>query len=286
MQAVNQAEQPVAQTRAFFEKLAYSVRGNTNALICLGKLRARENSAVLRSMNVAVLAVALGNYLDTRENYLADLALSGFLYDVGKLFVSRACLVHPGKLNDTLFREAQDHVMRGYEYLKQQKGMPQMVLDAALDHHERFDGRGYPAGKKGWNISFGGRVMGLVDVFDAQTSKRAYKEAMAPSLALSQMFAQKDTEFTPGYVEALIGILGVYPPGSLVRLTNKVISVVTEANPQDRMQPTVVMFADHRGKPIKPRAVDLSAMPTLSIAEAIHKAPPGFNIERILKNID
>ncbi len=277
-------ELPLTAIREFLSGVVDSVMRNESALLSLAKLKKHEDIIFSHGLNVAILSVALARQMNIKESYLQDLALAGFLHDIGKLFVPPEVLNFPGKLNPQQVSEVQSHVLRGYTYLQEHSTLPQMVFDGALDHHERYAGVGYPNGKAGTAISFTGRLLAVTDVYDAISSKRIYRAPMTPPQTLSIMYGDRVQDFTPGFLEMLITTLGVYPPGSMVTLSNQQMGVVVEPNDAEPLRPKVVLFADARGVRIRPRLIDLDVMRTVSVTGPVVRPPANINPQDAIKN--
>lgn len=276
---------PVDLARSFAADALASIQRNGNALLSLAKMKDKGEYIFSHSVNVAILSVALGRRMGVTARYLPDLALAGFLHDVGKLFVPREILNHPGKLTEEQMRLMQSHVSLGQEYLRSCPNLPQMVLDGELDHHERYPGGGYPHGKRGAAISFTGRLMAVADVYDAVSSKRCYKNSLSPAQTLSIMYKDREKHFAPGFMECLISAFGVYPPGTLVKLSNGQAGVVIEASEGEPMRPKVVLLADGRGARVRPRILDLNTSPTLSVTGPLVRLPLNVNVEEAVKSV-
>ena len=221
---------PLPPIRSFLSSIVDSVARHESPLLSLGKLKKHEDPIFAHNLNVCILVVALGRQMYIKPEYIQDLALAGLLHDIGKLFVDKAVLNFQGKLNAEQLREVQSHVSRGYGFLTAHQELPRMTLDGVLDHHERYGGMGYPNLKAGSSISFTGRLLAVADVYDALSSRRSYRNPLSPSQALSIMYGDRQQDYSPGFIEALIDILGIYPPGSLVALSNQQTGVVIESN--------------------------------------------------------
>ena len=131
------------------------------------------------SQRVASLAAEIAEELGLDPDTVEAIRLAGRLHDVGKIGIREAVLNKPGPLTPEEYEHVQDHVRIGTEILGPLKHLG-VVLRYVHDHHERWDGRGYPRGLQGAEISIGGRVLTAADAFDALTSRRAYREPMAP----------------------------------------------------------------------------------------------------------
>ncbi|HEY2067544.1 MAG TPA: HD domain-containing phosphohydrolase [Gemmatimonadaceae bacterium] len=129
------------------------------------------------SSRVADLAASIADELGLDPDLVENIRLAGRLHDVGKIGIREAVLNKPSSLTKEEFEHVKDHVRIGMEILSPLKHIP-VALEFVHDHHEHFDGKGYPRGRTGAQISIGGRILAACDAFDALTSKRAFREAM------------------------------------------------------------------------------------------------------------
>jgi putative two-component system response regulator len=149
----------------------------------------------------ALIAKEIG--LDENTQFMLD--LSARLHDTGKLFVPDAILLKPGRLTDDERAIMQTHTTSGAEYLRK-TGLPmiEVATEIALCHHERFDGKGYPAGLKGSAIPISARIAALADVFDALTHVRPYKQAWSIPEALAEIRSLRGTHFDPELTDVFL----------------------------------------------------------------------------------
>ncbi|HEY6896358.1 MAG TPA: HD-GYP domain-containing protein [Rhodocyclaceae bacterium] len=231
-----------------------------SALLPLAQVKTRDEYTFQHSVSVAALSVAFGRALELPRDVIQELALGGLLHDVGKALVPPAVLGKPGKLTDAEFVVMKHHAAQGAELLENLPGISEIAFQAAAQHHERFDGSGYPHGLKGDAISIYGQMMAIVDVYDAITSLRVYHKGIPPTEALKSMFEWSGTQFNPRLVQAFIKSIGIYPAGSLVRMASGKIGIVREVVPSKLLQPVVKVFyhADKRCY-LDPETIDLSA---------------------------
>jgi len=160
------------------------------------------------SQRVSDFSVAIGQELGLSHEQLYQLRIASKLHDVGKIRVPDHILKKPGRLDDNEFAEMRQHPVYGLEFLRD-NGLLELDLlreswTALAQHHERLDGRGYPFGLKGEDISLFGRIVAVADVFDALTSHRPYRPPMPVEEALELLQRGAGTEFDPICVEALI----------------------------------------------------------------------------------
>ncbi|MDX6550278.1 MAG: hypothetical protein QOJ31_962 [Gaiellales bacterium] len=167
----------------------------------------RDPSTREHSRRVAHLAVRVGSQMGLGGASVRRLAIAGLVHDIGKLQVPEVILNKPGRLTDDEFAVIRTHPGRGAELLAHLGGFSEEV-PIVLSHHERFEGGGYPHGIAGEDIPLEARILTACDVFDALTSRRAYREPWPQGRALQLLRDESGTSFDPACVEALLDVLG------------------------------------------------------------------------------
>ncbi|MGB9615530.1 MAG: HD domain-containing phosphohydrolase [Fervidobacterium sp.] len=152
----------------------------------------RDNYTHKHSQNVAMYSLGIGRKFGLNQEMLEKLEFSAILHDVGKIGIPDSILLKPGKLTDEEYQIIKNHTIYGAQILSSIKYVDENIINGALEHHEKLDGSGYPYGKKDGEISLFGRIIGIADVFDALSTKRAYKEAWSLSDVLEVI--KKDVE--------------------------------------------------------------------------------------------
>ena len=242
-----------------------SLSRNSAALVTLSKLRASSNHLFSHSVNVAVLAMYFGRFLGLHPITLKRIGQAGLLHDIGMSEVPEGIVKNRGKLSPDDLALVQRHPVSGHDFLAEQANIYPEVLAGALEHHERFNGNGYPFGLAGDKISVVGRILALADSYDALTSNRPHRKALAPHKALSVIYGMRGQDFDPSFVERFIQGVGVYPLGSAVELNTGQSGVVIQANPENPLRPMVSLLTDPRGRPVPARTVNLSGQNALRI---------------------
>jgi len=158
------------------------------------------------SFRVARYSVAIGRQLKLTEQELPDLEIAAYMHDLGKIGVSEAVLAKPGKLSAAEFEEIKKHPLLTNKILEP-IDLPAFIVAATLQHHERLDGRGYPMGLKGDEITLFAKIIAVADVFDALTSARPYRDAMTVEDALTILCQGIDTEYDRKVVHAFFTAL-------------------------------------------------------------------------------
>lgn len=265
-----------------------SVSRNPDAMHCLTRLSPLEERLATHSVNVAVLCVVFGQNQGLPRDDVLELGLAGLLHDIGKARVSTRVLEKRGALTAEEYSLVKAHCMHAISLLNGRTGVSRRLRQAVAEHHERYDGGGYPFGLPAKAITPFGRYIALADCFDALTSKRPYKQAILPSRALSIMYQLRGSQFAPDDVERFIKCVGVYPTGSLVRLTDGRTAVVCECNPGLPLAPIVHIVLDARLKPVSPAVVNLAAEKSkgrVEVASALNPAQVGLDMSRLLSSI-
>jgi HD-GYP domain-containing protein (c-di-GMP phosphodiesterase class II) len=247
------------QVEPLVENMVDSIFRNQDALLPLARLKDHDHYTFQHSVSVCALLVAFGRGLKLERGIIKELGIGGLLHDVGKAKVPDDILNKPAKLTDAEFARMKSHVVQSILILQNTPGISQIALDVAGQHHERFDGSGYPNQLKGEQISLYGRMGAIVDVYDAITSDRVYHKGMAPTAALGRLLEWSRYHFDPVLVKAYVKCVGIYPTGSLVRLESGRLAVVVEQNDENMMQPrlNVIYHAEHH-RYLKPEPLDLS----------------------------
>ena len=175
--------------------------GNINTLIALGDAIAqKDNETSEHNYRVTYYSIELAKQLNLKFEQIQTLIKGAFLHDIGKIGIPDAILLKPAKLNDDEFEIMKTHVLKGAEIVDN-NFLIEDAKDVVLYHHEKYDGTGYMAGLKGENIPFNARLFAVIDVFDALTSKRPYKEPFSVEKSISIIKNDSGTHFDPKIVE-------------------------------------------------------------------------------------
>lgn len=154
------------------------------------------------SARIAELAASIAEYMGLAPDVVEDVRLAGRLHDVGNIGVPPEILNKPGALNAKELEQVKDHVRIGVDILTPLRQIERAVAFVG-DHHERWDGTGYPYARTGEHISVGGRILAAADAFDALISRRAYRQPLSTEDAVDRMRADAGTHFDPRVYEAL-----------------------------------------------------------------------------------
>ena len=167
----------------------------------MAEQRSRETGKHVK--RVAYIAIEIGEEFGLSKNQLEELFAGSPMHDIGKIGVRDGVLKKPGALTDDEFDEMKLHTTRGYELLKNsEKSLMKMAGIISYEHHEKWNGKGYPRGLKGEEIHIYARIVALCDVFDALSNPRVYKEAWSMERVLDLIKEEKGQHFDPSVVDA------------------------------------------------------------------------------------
>lgn len=265
------------------ENIIDSVLHNSGALQVVSKLRSHDDYTFTHCVNVSMFAIMLARNLGRSDTELFEAGLAGFFHDLGKMQLPADLLNAPRALTAEEFAVIRRHPQIGWESISKISAIPESVLSATLEHHEHIDGSGYPGAKKGNEISESGRIIAIADVYDALSSRRAYKEPMLPHHALGLMYGMRDKQLHPELTEYFIRCIGIYPPGSVVRLASGEIGVVMQISYAAPLYPTVLVVRDPQGGFVPASPVDLAKKQDLAIIACLKAGEFGVNPALVLR---
>ena len=221
------------------EGLADAVTENRTALVALTAMRNYDNYTFTHMVNVSILTMGQARALGIEGRLLREFGLSALMHDIGKVRTPKEILNKPDKLTDPEFEIMRRHTVDGAEILRRTPEMPILAPVVAFEHHLRIDGTGYPFGARRDGLNIGTMLCGIADVYDAMRSQRAYQQAHPTDRILAVLKRNDGTQFDQNLVRRFVQLLGIYPPGNLVRLSTGEIAVVIHTHAPDPHRPRV-----------------------------------------------
>ncbi|MCX9156381.1 HD-GYP domain-containing protein [Niveibacterium sp. 24ML] len=253
--------------RGLTDTMVDSMLTDADVAITLMSDKAGNEDVYYHSLNVTVLAMMLAKELKAPAEAIKSLGVGALFHDIGKVEIPDKVL---RKIDPLTHAEAvlmQQHVVYGLEIGKKLE-LSGEVMAIVAQHHEHADGSGYPRGLQGNQISLLARIVTIVNAYDNLCNPPNPAKAMTPHEALSVMYAQQRAHFDANALSVFIRCMGVYPPGSIVVLSNETIGMVVSVNSTRPLKPTVLVY-----DPAVPKEeailVDLEQEAEVSIARTL-----------------
>ncbi len=241
-----------------------SILTNKELVIQLADLKSHDNYTFAHSVNCCVVGTVLGVKLGLPDYKLKDLAIGLMLHDIGKTTISAEIMNKPGKLTQDEFEKMKEHARAGFDILREIWSLSAHAKIVVLQHHERFDGTGYPKGLKGNDIHLYGQIGAIADVYDALTSDRTYRKRLLPHEAIEFLMGNGDRYFSLELVTTFVSAIAPYPVGTMVKLSTGETAIVTEVDMAFASRPTVRLVQDAKGKDL-PNGPGLPPLPNIEL---------------------
>ena len=222
------------------------------------------------SLNVTMLALMMARDIDLPSEALRPLGMGALFHDIGRREIPSKILTKMDPLNRAERNYYELHCQFGVEIAQQLK-LPSVTQLIIGEHHEMFDGSGYPKQLAGEAISLLARIVAIANYYDELCNPPNVLQALTPHEALATMFARLKSKFDPRLLQIFVRCLGVYPPGTIVQLSNGLIGMVATINTAKPMRPMVVVYDENVPKE-EAILVDMDAEAEVNIAKAIRPA--------------
>ena len=258
-QLQNRTEVDIASAIDSTKLAVASIIRNPDAMIWATKMKREGTPLYQHAINCAIWAVILGREIGLSEPKLETLAAGVVLCKVGLFMLpssSNTATEFTSIRENPLYKK---HVTLALKLLSQSKSLSKDIINTVATHEERFNGSGFPQKLKDTEIPLFGQIAGLVDYYEASTSSQLSPTPLSPSDAISAMYQERDHLFQSKLIESFIQALGLFPPGTIVKLNNQHVGVVTSNQKNKRLQPEIIMVLDENKITVKHRTLDLYA---------------------------
>jgi len=229
------------------ESILDEVFANKDVLVEMVDIKKMDNYLYEHAVNTAVLSLLIGLELKMREDELRRMIMAALLMDVGNNLIKQELLNKPDKLDPKEYREIQSHVEKGFEFIREHSDVPVHIRNIVLQHHERYDGSGYPKGLKGDLIDKIARIIAVADTYDALTSDRPFRPAFDPSAALEKIMSDAGKKFDFEIVNVFSKRVLAYPVGTYVKLSSGDVGEVVGSNKDIPLRPIVHILKSKHG---------------------------------------
>jgi HD-GYP domain-containing protein (c-di-GMP phosphodiesterase class II) len=224
------------------------------------------------SVNAAILSALIAQELKLPSHRVMQIITGALLHDVGMLRLPKDILDKKGSLSDAEFQRMQQHPLYTYKIVSKEFLYPEDVGLIALQHHERWDGEGYPRRLSGDAIDLGARIVSVADAFEAMVSQKSYRNSMMGYQAMKNLLSDNSRRFDPDVLKAFIQTMGIYPIGSIILLNNGALARVIEVHGEAPLRPKIRVLIDEFGKAFTQNEgdlIDLLTEKSLFIAKAL-----------------
>ncbi len=234
-------EETIKDAHKLIDNIAESFVGANDSVMHLIQNANANEEMYFHNLNVSVLAMMLASEMKLDEEIIKQVGMAALFHDLGKIKVPDKILLKIDPLTKPEMELYKLHTQYGVE-AGVKAGLPKFVRDAIANHHEFLDGSGYPKQLKGDAISRLTRIVTIANVYDNLCNHIDPRQSLTPHEALSTMYAHRRAQFDPLAMATLVKSLGVYPPGTLVRLSNEAIGLVMNVNIGKPLRPRVLVY--------------------------------------------
>ncbi len=252
------SEEPAA---SIIKELLVFVENNTDILLALVRLKGLNEYTFNHSVNTTVLCISLASSLGFKYKDIVRFAQGAFFANIGMTSFPSKMISRPSGLSKKEIDEIKKHPILAVDFLKKVGVNDNLVEIIILQHHERFDGSGYPYGLKGDEIHPISKLFAIADVYIAMTSSRPQRPGIPPHMVLGEIHKLSGTHFDPRMKDFFIKQVGVYPTGSLVELTSGHVGIVVSQNKTDPLRPVALVF--QKQKKLSSGSAGISSRPDI-----------------------
>jgi len=259
------------------------LNSNNNLFLFLYGLDNNDNYLVSHSVNVTFYAIIIGLGLKYSMQQLIKLGLGTLLIDAGMNKIPVYITHKQTDLTDQEFKQIKTHPLYGYKAIRELGELKEDVANISLQHHEQFDGKGYPRGLKGNEINEFARIAAIADSYEAQITKRTYKDKVDFYHAMKNLLSSGVNKFDPILLRIFLSKMSVYPIGSLVEINGGKIGIVIGSVEKKPLRPLVkIIFDENKKKLEKTQILNLLEEPNYYITKALNEKEVGIDIFDVL----
>jgi HD-GYP domain-containing protein (c-di-GMP phosphodiesterase class II) len=271
----------VRQSRRIVYNLIDSLSRDEFGILALTAIKNFDEYTYNHSLNVGILALAVGQRIGLNKKDLADIGTAGILHDIGKVSIPKELIYKPEKLTDNEWKILKLHSDYGVKQILKTRGLDDtglVSMTVAYQHHWNYDGSGYPAHEEHDKPVLFSRIVRLCDSYDAMTTPRVYQPIpYPPFVALRVLWKLRELCFDPLLLKIFIQLLGLYPVGTCMVLGTGEIALVIRQNEGLPINPVIKIVRDRDENKIDGAVIDLSTQNDTKIAKLVFAQKYGIN---------
>jgi HD-GYP domain-containing protein (c-di-GMP phosphodiesterase class II) len=255
------------------DRLLQAIKENRVTTIgyILGK-KVESHELAKNSINAAILSALIAEGFEFSDQNMRQLVIGALLHDVGMLRLPKEILNKRGWLSPAETQQMQAHTYYSYHIVREELNFAEDIGRIAIQHHERWDGEGYPRHFRGQEIAMGARIVSVVDAFEAMVSEKPYRNSMMGYHAMKNILSDNFRRFDPEVLKVFVEIMGIYPIGSIICLNTGAVARVTDVRGEAPLRPKIRIMIDENGMELQPKEgkiVELLKEKNLFITRAI-----------------
>ncbi|MCX7822035.1 MAG: HD-GYP domain-containing protein [Syntrophobacterales bacterium] len=263
------SEESLKDSEKMMKRMVDTLMKDPNTMLFLINAKQKKEEVFHHALNVCMLSLLLARASDITSEEMLIIGLGALFHDIGKLKIPKSILLKTQPLTKHERSFLQLHPQFGIEIVSRIKTFPEGPKKIIAEHHETLDGKGYPKGLKENEINALTRIVSIVNTYDNLCNPPVAGKAMTPYHALAYMYKKLSSKLDSKLVELFINLLGIYPPGTIVRLSDKSIGIVVSKSPNRPNKPSVLIY-DPSVSPSKAPVISLEDEPSLSVEETLH----------------
>lgn len=262
------SEEAAAAADELIQDIVDSLLMDQEAIVHLVNVKSKNEAVFYHTLNVAILAMVLGRECGLAAREAKLLGMGALFHDIGKTKIPKNLLYKRSALTAPEQRILQMHPQYGFQMMSQIECFPRDALEIILQHHEALDGTGYPRGLREQDISILSKITSIANSYDNLCNKLDPIESMTPYESLCHLFCRQKQQLDNKLLSQFISCLGVYPPGTIIRLKNDMIGMVVSINPKKPLRPSILVYDPDVPKH-EALIIDLDEIPSLEIDRSL-----------------
>jgi putative nucleotidyltransferase with HDIG domain len=256
------------QAGVLIHEMVESLLSEREVVVHLMNVKGQDEGIYFHTLNVAILALLLGKEYGVKADSMERLGLGALFHDIGKHRVPKKILQKRAPLTPPERQLLHLHPKYGEEMASRMKDFPKESALIIRQHHEANDGTGFPDGLQSDKISVLAKIMSVANVYDNYCNHWNPEDCMTPHEAMSHMFCLLKSKFDTELLSLFIHSMGIYPPGTVVQLSNDLVGIVVTLSPDNRLRPCILVY-DEKIPRKEALLLDLSEDPEISIVNSI-----------------
>lgn len=265
------SDEAAVEADRLIQDIVDSLLMDQEAIVHLVNVKSKDDTAFYHTLNVAILAMVLGREYGLSAEEAKLVGMGALFHDIGKNKIPKKLLYKRGSLTPAEAKILQMHPQYGHQMMSQIESFPRDALQIILTHHEAIDGSGYPKGLRDADISILSKITAIANSYDNLCNKLDPTESMTPYESLCHLFCRQKQQLDATLMQRFISCMGVYPPGTIVKLKNEMVGMVVSINPNKPLRPSILVY-DANVPKIEALIIDLDEFPSLEIDRSLRPA--------------